>query len=118
MWEYTVELDRALMTSHDAEKTRFACRITKTRIHTHTIRAHNIEYLLLFHGSNGLRTRLIVNIVRTLLALLTLKYVCKVCTYSLTDVFIFLLLLKDELCHLLMCYLRFVRRPPCVEHTS
>ena len=82
VWEYTAELDRARMTiSYDAEKTRFACRITKARIrarahthtHTHTIRAHSTEYLLLFRGNNGLRTRLRVNIVRTLPALLTLK---------------------------------------------
>ena len=29
---------------------KFAFRITKTMIQTHT---HNIEYLLLFHGKNG-----------------------------------------------------------------
>jgi hypothetical protein len=35
---------------YDAVKMRFACRITKPRIRTHT---RNVQYLLLVHGNSG-----------------------------------------------------------------
>jgi hypothetical protein len=50
VWENTVQPDRPQMTIYvnSSESTRFAYLVTKEIIHT-----HNIEYLLLFHGSNG-----------------------------------------------------------------
>jgi energy-converting hydrogenase Eha subunit H len=42
MWKYRVQLDRSQMTiKYDAEKMRFACRITKARLQTFSFKVFN-----------------------------------------------------------------------------
>ena len=49
LWKNMVQPYRSQMTiSCGTEKMRFACRVNKARIQTHT---HNVSFLLLFHGS-------------------------------------------------------------------
>jgi hypothetical protein len=68
MWKNVVVPDRPQMTiQYGADKTRFACQITKVRIHART---HVIEYLRFSKATVVTRTRFNVNVVRTLPVLL------------------------------------------------